>query len=399
LKEKMEKLKILGFQAMVKNENDFFLGHMDMKSGTLYLAEDLMEDLMREKPALALEYFSHEILCPILGHYPSIYIQQYMFLGHYPDHEKKAAQASLKSPYKGLLGVSLRAFIQDKVKKNRQRRHSLDARAEALNIENAVSDIYERMKDRDTADAQGFIQKMEEILHSRYRYLSKSKHSFARRQIVYRVFEKWTQSKSKSFLFDPLVQNFESMLAEKGISKDVANVLLSLAGTGVFYKTLIQLGLEFDKDDKVLALLLNFYVRAYVNRHVSLEDRKFFERRVSSDEKIEFEKRFGRTSTCEEWIVQYVLARFFGKDEIFFENKYTDIEDLFFGSGAESVLFSPDFDHRSAHLFRLGQRLVQEISHQQNESEAELQKEMVRRLSLPILNLFQDDRDLIEESA
>ncbi|MCX5667461.1 MAG: 50S ribosomal protein L11 methyltransferase, partial [Candidatus Omnitrophica bacterium] len=103
--------RIYGFKSIIKGADDFYFGCHDLKKSEIFLAEDLMQELMtRGPPSLFDEYLLHELLCPLLGHYRAILIQQSLFPAHYPLAENIEKQA-LDKPYKGLLGTAIRQKI------------------------------------------------------------------------------------------------------------------------------------------------------------------------------------------------------------------------------------------------------------------------------------------------
>jgi serine/threonine protein kinase len=103
--------KISAFDSIIKSDDDFFLGANDMMEGELFIAEDLLDRLEETGDgALVDEYLLHEFLCPIMGHYQAIRLQQDIFPDNYPDKEALKSQ-TMDKLYKGLLGKNLRSFI------------------------------------------------------------------------------------------------------------------------------------------------------------------------------------------------------------------------------------------------------------------------------------------------
>ncbi len=108
------KTRIYGFESIVNGPDDFFLGRND-EGEELFFATDVITELEnRGSPAIVDEYLLHELLCPFLGHYNAILVQQDLFPDNYPD--KRKLQEQLKfTPYKGLLGKALRDIIEERL--------------------------------------------------------------------------------------------------------------------------------------------------------------------------------------------------------------------------------------------------------------------------------------------
>lgn len=112
---KNNKIKIYGFTSMIKGPDDFFMGWGDEMNDGVFLATDVIEELeSRGPPSLVDEYLLHEIICPHLGHYESIVIQQTLFPDNYPDKKALNTQRNF-TPYKGLLGTALRSIIDQRL--------------------------------------------------------------------------------------------------------------------------------------------------------------------------------------------------------------------------------------------------------------------------------------------
>ncbi len=107
--------KIYGFNAVVRGTDDFFLGRNNAENDELFIPTDLINALSeRGPPSLADEYLLHELICPSMGHYPAILVQQGIFPEHYPDKLGLSSQSS-GSYYKGILGIELRRFIDNNI--------------------------------------------------------------------------------------------------------------------------------------------------------------------------------------------------------------------------------------------------------------------------------------------
>jgi selenocysteine lyase/cysteine desulfurase/tetratricopeptide (TPR) repeat protein len=103
--------KVYGFNGIAVGKDDFFLGWNNTVQKELFISEDLIELLAaRGTPSIVDEYLLHEILCPLLGHYKSILLQQKLFPQNYPEKDQLQNQTE-ERPYKGLLGQALRSYI------------------------------------------------------------------------------------------------------------------------------------------------------------------------------------------------------------------------------------------------------------------------------------------------
>jgi len=144
--------RVYGFNAIVEGRDDFYLGSNSVDHNELFLATDLMVELEnRGPPSLADEYLLHEMLCPIIGHYRSIILQQKIFPQHYINKEKLSHQ-TIEKPYKGMLGSALRDFIDiGSARANK----IIDDHPLNRNIQNAADifpdlmNIYSQMVDQD----------------------------------------------------------------------------------------------------------------------------------------------------------------------------------------------------------------------------------------------------------
>ncbi|MFC1643543.1 radical SAM protein, partial [Chlamydiota bacterium] len=114
--------KIYGYLSKVRGENDFHLGEGKEREGELFIAEDLIARLDERGPSsLADEYLLHEILCPIVGHYRAIFLQQMFFPQHYEGREAHddglkympGDEGNPERPFKGFLGKELREIINE----------------------------------------------------------------------------------------------------------------------------------------------------------------------------------------------------------------------------------------------------------------------------------------------
>ncbi|MBN1526760.1 MAG: diguanylate cyclase [Candidatus Omnitrophica bacterium] len=123
LEEQLQKFRdgsyrIYGFKSIVKAKDDFLLGWNNIAGSELFMAIDVIAELEAPNPkippTLTDEYLLHELICPVIGHYHSIRLQQKLFPQHYPDDER-LKQQSAENPYKGMLGIMLRLSI-DKMK-------------------------------------------------------------------------------------------------------------------------------------------------------------------------------------------------------------------------------------------------------------------------------------------
>jgi hypothetical protein len=114
LKIQSPDFKVYGFNSIVTDTEDYMLGEYFFDKNELFIAEDLISELeARGPPSLVNEYLIHELICPILKHYPAILCQQQLFRSHYSDQDKLKTQTD-NNPYKGELGVALREFIDKK---------------------------------------------------------------------------------------------------------------------------------------------------------------------------------------------------------------------------------------------------------------------------------------------
>ncbi|MBU4311182.1 MAG: type II toxin-antitoxin system RelE/ParE family toxin, partial [Candidatus Omnitrophica bacterium] len=119
------KYNIYGFHSIVRGKDDFVLGWNNVKSNELFIAEDVISELKnRGPPTLVDEYLLHEIICPILGHYPAIISQQSIFPQHYQtgQYEEENGvkyipgyKGHSDKPFKGLLREALREIITTKL--------------------------------------------------------------------------------------------------------------------------------------------------------------------------------------------------------------------------------------------------------------------------------------------
>lgn len=111
----LTRFKIYGFDGIVVEKEDFFFGTSDVYDREIFLATDVISELEKKgPPSLPDEYLLHEILCPMLRHYPAIKAQQgYFGEAHYPDRALLTAQTDEKL-YKGLLGQALRDIIDSR---------------------------------------------------------------------------------------------------------------------------------------------------------------------------------------------------------------------------------------------------------------------------------------------
>ncbi|EFK95696.1 hypothetical protein LDC_2293 [sediment metagenome] len=108
--------RIYGFTSIVKGADDFIFDWHNTPENELFLATDLIAELENRGPPeladyLTDEYLLHTLICPILGHNYSIFIQQALFPQNYPDRERLKNPDEDK-PYKGLLGESIRGLIE-----------------------------------------------------------------------------------------------------------------------------------------------------------------------------------------------------------------------------------------------------------------------------------------------
>ena len=108
---------IYGFESIIRGSDDFFLGCHIQETKMIFLATDIIKKLENRsptglfyRPTLVDEYLLHELICPVLGHYRAMLVQQKLFPRHYPDKEQ-LSQQSLDRLYKGLLGSVLRLEI------------------------------------------------------------------------------------------------------------------------------------------------------------------------------------------------------------------------------------------------------------------------------------------------
>ncbi|MFC1548488.1 alpha/beta fold hydrolase [Candidatus Omnitrophota bacterium] len=107
--------KIYGFESIVRGTNDFFLGWNNPEENKLFIATDLIDKLYeRGPPTLVDEYLLHELICPSLGHYPAILVQQAIYPARYADDLELHNQLP-EYPYKGLLGAALREHIDNNI--------------------------------------------------------------------------------------------------------------------------------------------------------------------------------------------------------------------------------------------------------------------------------------------
>ncbi|MBU1862778.1 MAG: alpha/beta fold hydrolase [Candidatus Omnitrophica bacterium] len=115
IQEKLKTIKMYGFDSIIEEADDFFVGMYAYENNELFIATDVIKELEgRGPPSLVDEYLLHEILCPLLGHYPAIVLQQKLFPQHYPDKELKEQQTD-DNPYKGNVGTQLRNYIHKKL--------------------------------------------------------------------------------------------------------------------------------------------------------------------------------------------------------------------------------------------------------------------------------------------
>jgi hypothetical protein len=111
----LTRFKIYGFDGIVAEKEDFFFGTNDVYGREIFFATDVISELENKAPSsLADEYILHEVLCPMLRHYPAIKSQQgYFGKAHYPDEALLAAQTD-ENLYKGLLGKAFREIIDSR---------------------------------------------------------------------------------------------------------------------------------------------------------------------------------------------------------------------------------------------------------------------------------------------
>ncbi|MFC1644017.1 hypothetical protein ACFL5C_01670, partial [Candidatus Omnitrophota bacterium] len=140
-------MQIYGFKPIIKGHDDFFLGQYNAHSNKLFLDTDLIGELERRGlSTLADEYLLHEVLCPVLGHYSAIRMQQKLFPRHYPRKWKLKSQIFL-TLYKGLLGEALRERIDDqspKIAATGQVQHAGDQKNDWVNALSIILRYSER---------------------------------------------------------------------------------------------------------------------------------------------------------------------------------------------------------------------------------------------------------------
>ncbi|HRZ87485.1 MAG TPA: hypothetical protein P5287_06690, partial [bacterium] len=104
----LSKTKIYGFYSVVKGPDDFVLSWHRKGMGEMFVSEDLIAELQeRGPPSLLDEYLMHELLCPVLGHYGAIMVQQRVFPSHYG--------MAGRIEDKGVLGRALRELIDNAI--------------------------------------------------------------------------------------------------------------------------------------------------------------------------------------------------------------------------------------------------------------------------------------------
>lgn len=115
IKFKEGKYKIFDSGIIVKGKDDFFFDWNNIAAGELFIAMELLDEIRLRAPPelkgkLIEEYLLHVLICPTIGHYISIKVQQAFYPNNYPHKEKLTAQSS-SSPYKGELGRIIREVI------------------------------------------------------------------------------------------------------------------------------------------------------------------------------------------------------------------------------------------------------------------------------------------------
>ncbi|MFC1667908.1 LOG family protein [Chlamydiota bacterium] len=118
---KKEASTIYGYHAIIIGENDFHAGEFKSDTNEFFLAQDVIENLReRGPPSLLDEYILHEIICPLVGHYRAIILQQKFFPEHYIKgqfSQKEGIKYIIgyegqgDKLFKGLLGEVLRSII------------------------------------------------------------------------------------------------------------------------------------------------------------------------------------------------------------------------------------------------------------------------------------------------
>ena len=116
--------RIYGFRSVVDGMENYYFDWNNIEGDEIFIATDLLSELNDHgPPSLAEEYLFHVVVCPLLGHYRSIILQQRLFPGNYPagDYEEDA-ETGIKylaghngdetKPFKGALGALVRAKIR-----------------------------------------------------------------------------------------------------------------------------------------------------------------------------------------------------------------------------------------------------------------------------------------------
>lgn len=120
-KFKKGQVKIYDCDVIVKGEDDFFFDRFIYDDNELFIPVSFIHDLMaRGPPGLADEFILHAIICPVLGHYPSIFLQQKEHPAHYNSGNYEESdgckylpghKGDKTKPFKGLLGKNVREVI------------------------------------------------------------------------------------------------------------------------------------------------------------------------------------------------------------------------------------------------------------------------------------------------